>query len=160
MSQFPRRPMRHGPSRILGGFAGHRDELRQLFRRKVPGGTRARRIVEPRLNLGVERLVVTPSSLGCVEVLSGSTPAFTPRAYRIAIEAELLGNLRIARAFGGSQNGLSPPDKPLWARLAAHQALQKRALCVAQRERKRLWTWHDWLLLAMRCPLLLPVSNS
>ena len=100
--------MRHGPSRILGGFAGHRDELRQLFRRKVPGGTRARCIVEPRLNLGEESLVVTPSSLGCVEVLSGCTPALTPSADRIAIEAELLGNLRIARAFGGSQNGSAP----------------------------------------------------
>ena len=54
--------MRHGPSRILGGFAGPRDELRPLFRRTVPGGTRARRLVEPRLNLGEERLGVPPAA--------------------------------------------------------------------------------------------------
>jgi hypothetical protein len=60
----------------------------------------------------------------------------------MAIEAELLGNVRITLACRCRQDRFGTIDQLLRTRLAADETLEHNLLSVAQCERTRLGTWH------------------
>ena len=95
VGQFAWRPVRHWPPRFVGRFAGHREDLRDLFGRELAAATGTPQIAE-RFRNGLAQGGWFLGALDERQPVEGFLPTFPPDADAVPLAVEFLGDFFVA----------------------------------------------------------------
>jgi hypothetical protein len=104
--------MAHRATTVLGRFAGHCQDQRNLLGRELAEATTAGQVAEEffdGLSQGPHPLAAFHED----QPLEGLSPAPPPNPHAMAFAAEALGNLLGAQSFKSQQNQVSPQHQTL-----------------------------------------------
>src|ERR1700689_336883 len=141
VGQFAWRPVRHWPPRFVGRFAGHREDLRDLFGRELAAATGTPQIAE-RFRNGLAQGGWFLGALDERQPVEGFLPAFPPDADAVPLAVEFLGDFFVVEAFESEQNDFGAVGEPLRATPREGHRLQHLLLTFGDDDLGCL-PWHD-----------------
>ena len=107
VGQFVGRPVGDGPAGLLGGLAGDREDLGDLLRGELAGGAGAGFVGEDRFD-GPAQVGFGLAALQVNEAGPGLGPASSPPSDLASSQADLLGDVFIAKAVEGQEDDGGP----------------------------------------------------
>ena len=117
--------MADGPTRLLGQFAGDRDDADDLLGAEGGRHPRARDVVENLLDEGRQLLIAGQAALRLLEFGGGLQPAIAPLANGEPGQAQEPGGRLDARVGGEREEDGDAADQTLASGLAGAKALQQ-----------------------------------